>query len=272
MAATVYNLAGDDYQSGPSGSASIAYLSTGSDDASEIADAIRASAGTTYEEHKIESVSVKQVSVGLWTGEVRFKPAEMFTPAVNTQSFEFDTTGETQHITQSKATVNSYVASGTAVSHAGAIGVNEDGSVEGVDITVPAFSFTVTHTIARTAFTATYINTLYALTGKTNNASWTCTVEGTSLTFSEGEVLFLGARGGVKTGDTANVTFSFRAIPNATGLSVGGITGVAKKGHEYLWVEYTKTADNTAKRFKTTPKQINVERVYDSGSFSGLGL
>lgn len=39
------------------------------------------------------------------------------------------------------------------------------------------------------------------------------------------------------------VTFSFAASPNAVELTVGDITGIDKKGWEYLWVRYQDAED-----------------------------
>jgi hypothetical protein len=39
------------------------------------------------------------------------------------------------------------------------------------------------------------------------------------------------------------IPFKFAASPNATDLTVGDITGIEKKGWEYLWVRYADAED-----------------------------
>jgi hypothetical protein len=193
-----------------------------------------------------------------------------------TQALSFDTTGGTQHITQAKEHISTTCASGeTAPDFQGAIGVTDD-SVEGCDVTVPVFSFSVTRYMAAASVTSEYVGKLFALTGKTNNASWsvTVTVGGVplTLTFNEGEALFLGASGSPRGDNTWEITGRFAASPNATNLSIGGLTGIAKKGWEYLWVQYKDKKDTGAKCVLKKPKCVVVDRVYDSGSFGDLGF
>ncbi len=55
-----------------------------------------------------------------------------------------------------------------------------------------------------------------------NNASW----KG----FAAGECLFLGASGSKRGSDDWEITFRFAATPNKTGLTVGDIVDINKKG------------------------------------------
>ena len=63
-----------------------------------------------------------------------------------------------------------------------------------------------------------------------------------------------------------------RASPNRTGITVGDITGIAKKGWEYLWVRYEDAEDSTAKTLVKRPVAAYVEKVYESGDFAALGI
>lgn len=53
---------------------------------------------------------------------------------------------------------------------------------------------------------------------------------------------------------------------------MGNITGISKKGWEYLWVRYVDAEDAAAKAFVKKPQAVYVERVYEEGDFSGLGI
>jgi len=112
---------------------------------------------------------------------------------------------------------------------------------------------------------STYRITCHNLTARTNNAAFRG--------FPAGDVLFLGVRGsrrGRQADDLWELTFSFAASPNGTNLVVGDITVPSKKGWEYLWVYYEDAvAGNLHAR---RPRAAVVERVYDEGDFSLLGI
>ncbi|KAA0215760.1 MAG: hypothetical protein DYG94_06340 [Leptolyngbya sp. PLA3] len=115
--------------------------------------------------------------------------------------------------------------------------------------------------------TSGYKATLFGLTGKVNSNSW----KG----FNAGEVLFLGASGS-RRGTSADadweITFRFAASANALGISVGPISGISKKGWEYLWVRYADAEDAGSNAIVKRPVAAYVERVYDEGNFSALGI
>ena len=140
--------------------------------------------------------------------------------------------------------------------------------VEGVDIAVPVFNFTETHYKPDEEITGAYKGILFNLTGKVNSD----TFKG----FQPGEVLFLGATGSKRTqlGEDADweITYRFAGSPNVSGLTIGPITGITKKGWEYLWVRYADQEDTAAKAIVKRPIAAYIERVYDDGSFAGLGL
>ncbi|HON68242.1 MAG TPA: hypothetical protein PLS23_17275 [Phycisphaerae bacterium] len=203
----------------------------------------------------------------LWTGTVHYAPFEYpDPPQTGDSSFSFDTGGGTQHITQSLQTVGRYAASGTAPDFGGAIGVTHD-NVEGVDITVPVYNFSETHYLPASQVTNAYKGTLFQLTGKVNNAPFRG--------LAAGECLFLGASGsrrGTGPDDDWEITFRFAGSPNRTGISVGPITGISKKGWEYLWVRYADAEDTGSNTLVKQPVAAYVEKVYEDGNFAALGI
>ena len=68
------------------------------------------------------------------------------------------------------------------------------------------------------------------------------------------------------------ISFRFAASPNVTGLTIGEMTGIDKKGWEYLWVRYADAEDATAKALVKLPIAAYVEKVYEEGDFSQLGI
>ena len=200
-----------------------------------------------------------------WEGTVNYALVTSAPRPVGQSTYSFDTAGGTQHITQAKQHIQTYTRGGaTAPDLEGAIGYDGH-DVQGCDITVPVYNFSETHYLAADAVTDTYKGTLFSLTGKVNNASFRG--------FQAGEVLFLGASGTQRQGDNAwEITFRFAASPNVSNLTIGGSSGIAKKGWEYLWVQYEDFADTGAKAVLKRPRFVFIERVYDEADFAGLGI
>jgi hypothetical protein len=197
---------------------------------------------------------------GVWEVSVRYGKTEP--KDTGDSSFSFDTGGGTTHITQSLQTINKYAPAGkVAPDFKGAIGVTHD-SVEGTDVTIPVYSFTETHYISIGLVTGAYKATLFGLTGRVNNGGF----KG----FAAGEVLFLGASGAQRGEDDWEITYRFAASPNVSGLAIGDITGINKKGWEYLWVRYADAEDQ--KVLVKQPIAVYVEKVYEDGNFAGLGI
>jgi hypothetical protein len=218
--------------------------------------------GLVRDECTLEPIVVDTVTnTGMWACTVRYVSGDRQPPAVGESVFSFDTGGGTQHITQSLSTVGRYP--GDAPNFEGAIGVTHD-SVEGIDITVPVYHFSETHYIAAATVTEAYKGVLFNLTGKVNSSSW----KG----FAAGEVLFLGAAGSKRGTDDWEITFRFAASPNRTNLTVGSITGINKKGWEYLWVRYADAEDAGSHMLIKKPVAAYVEKVYEEGNFAALGI
>lgn len=180
------------------------------------------------------------------------------------RSFTFDTSGATVHITQSKTT-EAYPP--TAPKYNGAIGVDNDGNINGVDITVPTLNFTETHILNHSKVNTRYKQKVAYLTGKVNNSRFRG--------FDAGEVLFLGATGsrtGTEKDDPWEVTFRFAVSENSLNLNVGGIIVPKKRGWDYMWVRYADTLANDKKSVVKKPVAVYIEQVYEKEDFGKLGL
>ena len=125
----------------------------------------------------------------------------------------FDTTGGTRHLNRSLETLSKTPA--TATDYGGAIEVDGEGNVNGVEVTMPTMTLSETHTFADAKVTSDYQKRLFTLTGTVNKA----TFRG----FAAGEVLFLGASG-QRSGDFWDLTFKFAVSPRS---AVGTISGCA---------------------------------------------
>jgi len=247
---------------GESPSIDLVFIIRGTDSDLAAMTALAAASPVLYDGLARQSLHIERIAEDIWEGTVRY--GEPQPPETGDSSYQFDTGGGTQHITQSLQTVGRYAPPGkTAPDFQGAIGVTHD-NVEGVDITVPVYNFSETHYIASSLVTGAYKATLFFLTGKVNAGSFRG--------FAPGEVLFLGASGSKRGQDDWEITFRFAASPNVTGLVIGNITGINKRGWEYLWVRYADAEDTASRTLVKRPIAVYVEQVYPYGNFSGLGI
>lgn len=231
--------------------------------------------------HKRTRLDITPLGNGYWDVVAGYKTPEAATndnnnnnndsPAI-ANSLSLDTSGATEHITQGRwyegengepRIENGKARDGeTAPFFEGAINCSGD-SVQGVDVTVPAFNFTEVWTWPAASLTTDYYAELYQLTGSVNRDPWRV--------FQGGEVLFLGARFDRNRGDDfIAVTYQFSARPNVTNLSVGAINGINKLGWQYLWVKY-EDAEETEFLVKR-PKAVYINEVYPRTDFTRLKI
>ena len=183
----------------------------------------------------------------------------------DTTVFAFDTGGGTKHLNQSLKTDGMYP--NDAPDFGGAIGVDNEGNVNGVDVTMPVLNFTETHTMNGGRVSTSYKKTLADLTGTVNKSGFRG--------FSAGEVLFLGASGTKRSKKASapwEITFRFAVSPNQTGLKVGDLSVSRKHGWDYLWVRYADKVAENGKNVVKKPVAAYVEKVYPEGDFGRLGL
>jgi hypothetical protein len=212
-----------------------------------------------------ESYSVSYLGDEAWQLTINYEKTgaddEATAPLKRARSF--DTTGGTQHKTQAEA--ESRFGS-NAPDQQKAIGVDSNG-VNGVDIVVPQLSWQESYDVPNSYVTSAWIRGVAGVTGTTNNAAFRG--------FEAGEVLFLGCSGSQEWDDQKgsgpwSLSFRFAASKNVTGETIGDITGIAKKGHEYLWVRYEDAVSSGSLLKK--PKAVYVNKVYKDSNFSALGI
>jgi hypothetical protein len=244
------------------GSATRLYIISGTEDDIAAADALVAFRPAMVDNLPAQTAEVEWLAPNYWLGKVRYGVTQR--QSGEEPLYSFDTGGGSQHITQSLFTVNRYAPAGkTAPNFEGAIGV-DDNSVNGVDITVPVYSFTETHYFDDSFVTESYKGILFNLTGKVNSGSWR--------NYAGGEALFMGASGSKRGKGDWEISFKFAASPNKSNITIGSITGISKKGWEYLWVKYESDEDTAAKTLIKKPTAVYIEKVYEEASFASLGI
>lgn len=181
-------------------------------------------------------------------------------------------------------TVKQFVAKNTtrfpsgAKDYGGAINVNADGQVEGVDTIIPGLTITVTQRMAGATLTPAYSLAVANLYGKYNNATFMGV-------FPAGSIQFIGndaalsfainnpfAGGPALTPQDRELSFEFLYSPNLTGITIGSITGINKLGHQYMWIDW-ESAIVSSKAVRR-PLAVYVQDLYgiEPASFGPLAL
>ncbi len=216
------------------------------------------------------TVKIEEVAANLWYGEASWKyESAVENPPPNSFNISFDISTQTQHITQAVAHISHHGAIDWITrDFSGAIGVDEDGTIQGVDILIPYPTFQINYTFDEGAVNDSYIQTLVDTVGKVNSDTFH--------NFQAGTLLLTKVSGQKRDDKKWDISFGFSASENATGLTVGGITGIDKKGWEYMWVYYrTKAVDygSGLTVHHKVPAQVNVEQVYKTANYaSNLGI
>lgn len=193
----------------------------------------------------------------------------LFTALYSSKSLEsllrvsWDSTGGTVRMTASRGTTPYTIIGQAAPDFESAIGVR-NGDPEGVDVAIPALKLVFTYKWPSTAINLAYAKTLAGMVGTTNNATFH--------TFAAGELLFLGSTGELDLTAPTEVQYHFAASANAMGLTIGQIAGIAKKGHQYLWVYFDEHVDDNAQRLVKRPRAAYVETVYGESNFATFGF
>lgn len=244
--------------------AEIAYLVTKAADEADVKAAVFSAIPPFYGVLLLRSVTLdERINLDTWKVTVTYDLPDPVNQTNPEPVFSFDTGGGTQHITQSRQTVARY---GPAASAAlgGAIGYDGE-NVAGVDITVPVYTFSEVQYLPLAMVTPQYKGVLFNLTGTVNSFPFRL--------LNPGECLFLGASGSKRGSDgTWEINFKFAAQPNRSNLMVGTIGPIAKKGWEYLWVQYGDDVDPAAKVLIKKPIAVYVEQVYEYADFGLLGI
>lgn len=179
-----------------------------------------------------------------------------------------------------KTTVSFSATGDTAPDFKGAINVNAEGEVEGVDSIVPCLTVSVTQRMEGASLTPAYALLVSGLIGKYNNNEFLGFPAGTmQLTAGDGSLSFAipNPNADLTGGDPIppqdrELSFEFLFSPNLTGITIGTVTGINKKGHQYMWTLWRDTIDS-GKVFRK-PRAVYVQDLYgvEPADFSLLTL
>ncbi len=119
-----------------------------------------------------DEIDWDQIGDELWEVNVTYLTPDRYDqrkhslPDLGEYELSWDTTGGTARITTSRATTR-YPT--TATNHKNAIGVDQDGNPQGVDIVIPAMKWTVTYRLAQATVSNAYGIVCELLTGTVND-------------------------------------------------------------------------------------------------------
>lgn len=195
-------------------------------------------------------------------------------PDVQECDYQFTATGGTSHVTHSGATLYAVPAVGETVrDFGGGIGLNSEGTYDGVDILTPRCNFTISQSFPQNWFNTYYRKTIASCIGCTNLYAFDgfpagCvqlkSVDAKPVWFS-----YPDSYGNMMKDWYWRASFRFDVMPQMS-LQFGGQT-IVKRGFDYLWKLTEKTEDangNATSRIV----QVNVEQVYGSFDFEELSL
>jgi hypothetical protein len=225
-------------------------------------------------------ISVERAENDLWNGVVNYaiQPAPPIVPPEGQPEYAGDANGGTHRVLRGISTTNRYPNAVTqpalveAPDQHGFIGVTKDG-IEGVDLIIPGFNWTETHYLSKAVATWTYLRTVSEMRGTVNDAAFRG--------FDAGEVLVADFSWLLRGSGDIQVTFTFTRIPNTTNFTVDFITGIDKKGHDYLWTAWQDRVEMGDVQGEPSPVEIGVvreprgvyvEKVYEEADFSALSI
>ena len=211
---------------------------------------------------------VVELGPSTWMGTAVYRDDSGQLQDVGDNQYSFETAGGREKLMIARTHIADYVRSGggNAMQYFGLINFDKSRGLSGVEIEAPTFAFQETHVINSAFVDQSYKLDLADLTATMN--------DDTFRGFSNGEVLFRGARGTKRSGTDWEISYMFAASPNRSSFSIGHgaytISVTAKLGWDYLWVSYEeKTVDTWS---VDLPHTAHVEQVFADGDFDGIGI
>ena len=215
------------------------------------------------------TIDMDHTGYNVYTASVNYEsldiPDSEDAPEGSSFASSFETGRGEIHLSRSLETKQIRTPDGNAPldTFGGLIGVTQD-AVEGVTLSSnsASFSFTETLDVPIENYTQAFVRTVAYATKKINNAPFRG--------FQPGEVLLDRVSG--STSDNfrrASFAFSFAVQENASNFSIGNISGINKRGWDYLWVRSADTTKTVGgkERLVKEPRFVCVERVYNEINF-----
>jgi len=185
---------------------------------------------------------------------------------------QFNTIGGQVHVSYGLRVIDEVGEGSEALGAA----INYDGeTIGGLDITAPAYSFSLTVKKLNSEVTDAYQRILHELTGKVNDANVKF--------FLVRGLKFLGARGSIirdlaldEVGNTTEplweITYEFAGRRAEFDIPVGEFNVPLKLGWDYIDVVYRDKDDPESKSMIRVPKSVRVLQIFEEDDFNKLGI
>ena len=224
----------------------------------------------TYNGLYPEEVSIKTLGPGLWDATVTYRVYQY--NEQNLVEAQFSTAGGTERLYCGYGTtvcLNCDTGQ-TGISEGGAIGVKDDGSVEGVDVKWPSFSWSQTQNYSLATVNTNFKKMLAMYTN--------CVNSDTFRGYDPGEVMFDGVSGSLQTryNKVTNaptqywkLTFSFSVKRNRQ--EQFGSAEFLRIGWEHRWMKWRKVVGANGKTVNT-PDTVFCEQIYPEMPLNNLPI
>lgn len=236
------------------------YLVMGAADADEAQAAVEGTADATYGDGAwpLDDIVVEPRGQHWFVRAIYAQAGGGNLPETGTVLVEWDTGGGTEKRNFSEETIATFPSGGPNLNHA----INyKDGKVEGVDVVWRRKRLIIKKYVA---------NSDLADAEDAADACTSAVNDDTFYGYAAGEVLLIRARAARRSNSDYEITYEFEVRPNQTGITIAGITGVNKKGHEHAWPLYGEAVDGS--ELATQVRFVYVERLYPLADFDLLEL
>lgn len=246
------------------------------------ADAALAAAAPSYWGALVrQSFGTDQVGDGsrFWNGTVRYGPATYQAQhKTGDRVLRGSTGGATKHITKAYQHLSDHAPAGeTATNHEGLINVRGQGrdkTAEGCDVPARQHEFSITWYVPAVEVTQAYLDAVDAASGCANLGAATLRTDSVTLTYAEGELLFVGCQYSQRGDEDWEFVFNFRVIRNVEDETLDGAVEAIPlvRGQDYLWVEPMLYDDTAAHETVLAPAYAHLEQVVPYVDMTVLNL
>lgn len=230
--------------------------------------AVWAAAPAVYADFDKQSISsVEEASPltgrSIWFVDVEYSNDELTNltpPPTGSVEFSFDVSLQSVNVNYALENVASFMAPGKTAPTSNAIGVDVDGVAQGTGILAPTSTFSLSYYPLDAVITSGYKTAVEDAVGKVSSTAFGHR--------AAGEVMLMAAAGSKRTDEDWKLDFKFGVRANVTGLTLSGISGLAKKG----WERFDPVVEAVKVSGKVQPSVIGflVQRDYETADFASI--
>ena len=249
-----------------SGQTTLYFLAEGSDDYADVVAAF-GSIPSAFDGLPRRRITRQHVGGGYWYLTAEYSAVDQpQEPLVlgDAPRIEFDTTGGQRTLITHADIRNGYPGPGLSVvpDYGGGINV-VDGVPQGIEIETGGATMTISQVISAAQATNAYQRMLMVRAKRVvNDAPYG--------PFAAYECRFMGARLSSRGDGDVDLIRVFEGAENVASGSYAGVTGIDKRGHEYVWAAVERQADTAAKVMVPRVLGVLVHEIYPAVDFAEL--